>query len=145
MDLQAQDRAHRIGQKKHVHVFRLVTEDSVEERIVQSAQAKLRLDAVVIQQGRLTDAKRKVSKSDLLAAVQQGAKDIFRTQGSTITNQDIDAILTDGARRTKDMKGAPHPCCPPPLAAGAASRRGLRVPRPSQTSWSPTCRSRRRS
>lgn len=107
MDLQAQDRAHRIGQKKHVHVFRLVTEDSVEERIVQSAQAKLRLDAVVIQQGRLADAaKRKVNKSDLMAAVQQGAKDIFRTQGSTITNKDIDAILTDGARRTKDMKGA---------------------------------------
>lgn len=50
MDLQAQDRAHRIGQKKTVHVYRLVTEGTVEERIVERAQMRLRLDALVIQQ-----------------------------------------------------------------------------------------------
>ena len=43
------DRAHRIGQKKQVRVFRLVTESSVEERIIERAEMKLRLDAVVIQ------------------------------------------------------------------------------------------------
>ena len=31
-DLQAQDRAHRIGQKKEVKVFRFVTQDSIEEK-----------------------------------------------------------------------------------------------------------------
>ena len=46
-----QDRAHRIGQKKQVHVFRLITENTVEERIVERADMKLRLDNVVIQQG----------------------------------------------------------------------------------------------
>lgn len=50
MDLQAQDRAHRIGQKKTVHVYRLVTEGTVEERIVERAKMKLRLDTLVIQQ-----------------------------------------------------------------------------------------------
>ena len=29
MDLQAMDRAHRIGQKKEVRVYRLITEDTV--------------------------------------------------------------------------------------------------------------------
>ena len=46
-----QDRAHRIGQQKQVHVFRFITESTVEERIVERAEMKLRLDNVVIQQG----------------------------------------------------------------------------------------------
>ncbi|KAF1794381.1 ISWI family [Phytophthora cactorum] len=56
-DLQAQDRAHRIGQKKEVNVYRLVTTDSVEEKIIERAQQKLKLDAMVVQQGRLQEAK----------------------------------------------------------------------------------------
>lgn len=51
MDLQAMDRAHRIGQKKQVRVFRLITENTVEEKIVERAEIKLRLDKLVIQQG----------------------------------------------------------------------------------------------
>lgn len=51
VDLQAQDRAHRIGQTKQVQVFRLITENTVEERIVERAEMKLRLDQIVIQQG----------------------------------------------------------------------------------------------
>lgn len=47
--MQAMDRAHRIGQKKVVHVFRLITEDTVEERIIQKAEIKLRMDALVIK------------------------------------------------------------------------------------------------
>lgn len=34
MDLQAMDRAHRIGQKSMVNVYRLITEHTVEEKIV---------------------------------------------------------------------------------------------------------------
>ena len=49
-----QDRAHRIGQKKQVQIFRFITESTVEERIVERAEMKLRLDNVVIQQGILT-------------------------------------------------------------------------------------------
>ena len=44
------DRAHRIGQKKPVRVFRLVTDKTVEEKIVERAERKLFLDAMVIQQ-----------------------------------------------------------------------------------------------
>lgn len=46
-----QDRAHRIGQQKQVKVFRFITENTVEEKIVERAEVKLRLDKLVIQQG----------------------------------------------------------------------------------------------
>ena len=47
VDLQAMARVHRIGQTRVVHVYRLVTEGSVEECIVQRAQRKLFLDTMV--------------------------------------------------------------------------------------------------
>ena len=51
------DRAHRIGQTKQVYVFRFITENSVEERMLERAAQKLRLDQLVIQQGRQQQAK----------------------------------------------------------------------------------------
>ncbi len=51
------DRAHRIGQTKQVYVFRLITEGSVEERMLERAAQKLRLDQLVIQQGRTQQTK----------------------------------------------------------------------------------------
>ena len=56
-DLQAMDRAHRIGQTKQVYVYRFVTEGSVEERMLERAAQKLRLDQLVIQQGRAQQTK----------------------------------------------------------------------------------------
>ena len=43
-DLQAQDRAHRIGQKNEVRVLRLITAHSIEEKILAAAQYKLGTD-----------------------------------------------------------------------------------------------------
>ena len=54
--VQAMDRAHRIGQKKEVQVFRFCVENSIEEKVIEKAYKKLRLDALVIQQGRLTES-----------------------------------------------------------------------------------------
>ena len=59
------DRAHRIGQQKQVQVFRFVTENTVEERIIERAEMKLRLDKMVIQQGRLTDGQAKLQKDEV--------------------------------------------------------------------------------
>jgi SWI/SNF-related matrix-associated actin-dependent regulator of chromatin subfamily A member 5 len=35
VDLQAMDRAHRIGQTRTVYVYRLVTRDSIEEKLIE--------------------------------------------------------------------------------------------------------------
>ncbi len=102
-DLQAQDRAHRIGQKKPVSIFRLVTEDTVEVKVVERAQQKLKLDAMVVQQGRLADQEKKLSKSDLLDTLRFGADKIFRSKESSISDADIDAILEAGQKRTEEM------------------------------------------
>lgn len=79
MDLQAQDRAHRIGQTKEVRIFRLITEGTVEERIVEKAEMKLRLDALVIQQGRLSDKQKQLNKDEMLSMIRFGADKIFRS------------------------------------------------------------------
>lgn len=102
-DLQAQDRAHRIGQKKPVQVFRLVTDDTVEVKVVERAQQKLKLDAMVVQQGRLQENDKKLSKTDLLDTLRFGADKIFKSKDSTITDDDIDIILEQGKKRTDEM------------------------------------------
>ncbi len=101
-DLQAQDRAHRIGQKKPVQVFRLVTEHSIEEKIVERAQQKLKLDAMVVQQGRLKE-KDKLSRDELLAAVRFGADKVFKSKDSSITDDDIELILEAGKIKTQEL------------------------------------------
>jgi hypothetical protein len=52
MDLQAQDRAHRIGQKKIVSVFRLITNSPVEEKILSRATEKLNMSEIIVEAGR---------------------------------------------------------------------------------------------
>uniref|UniRef100_A0A7S3VCZ0 Chromatin-remodeling complex ATPase chain n=1 Tax=Chaetoceros debilis TaxID=122233 RepID=A0A7S3VCZ0_9STRA len=101
-DLQAQDRCHRLGQKKPVSIYRLVSENTVEEKIVERAQQKLKLDAMVVQQGRLKE-KDKISKDAIMAAVRFGADTVFRSEESTITDEDIDVILERGKSKTKEM------------------------------------------
>jgi helicase SWR1 len=48
MDAQAQDRAHRIGQTRDVHIYRLVSQHSVEENILKKARQKKHLDTLVL-------------------------------------------------------------------------------------------------
>lgn len=50
-DLQAMDRVHRIGQHKPVLVFRLITGDTVEQDLLERADAKLELNNLVIEKG----------------------------------------------------------------------------------------------
>ena len=51
MDVQAMDRAHRIGQKKQVVVYRMIHEATVEEKVVERALNKLCLDTLLIRHG----------------------------------------------------------------------------------------------
>ena len=110
-DLQAMDRAHRIGQTKQVVVFRFVTENAIEEKVLERAAQKLRLDQVVIQQGRAQQqVKNAASKDELLSMIQHGAANVFKTSGATLASgndfseDDLDAILKKGEERTASLK-----------------------------------------
>lgn len=68
-DLQAQDRAHRIGQKNEVRILRLITEDSVEEMILERAHAKLEIDGKVIQAGKFDNKSTAEEQEAMLRAL----------------------------------------------------------------------------
>lgn len=112
-DLQAMDRAHRIGQTKQVVVYRFVTDNAIEEKVLQRAAQKLRLDQLVIQQGRAqTAAKAAANKDELLSMIQHGAENVFKSKGPTgnmadesgeMDDDDIDEILSRGENRTKEL------------------------------------------
>lgn len=123
--LQAIDRAHRIGQTRQVHVYRFVTENTVDEQIQvpcragprarpwltgrhdgsrwaqERAERKLYLDAMVVQRGQLSEKNTALSNDDLLALVRFGADRVFKAAGS-LTDEDIDVIIgasaCDGGR-----------------------------------------------
>lgn len=116
VDLQAMDRAHRIGQKKRVRVFRFITEGTVEEKIVERADRKLFLDAAVIQQGRFLDKlQTSLTKGEVMEMVRVillyflfltpfqvkfGADEILSSKEGIITDEDIDTLLARGEERT---------------------------------------------
>ncbi|KAI1500774.1 chromatin-remodeling complex ATPase-like protein [Biscogniauxia marginata] len=111
-DLQAMDRAHRIGQTKQVVVYRFVTESAIEEKVLERAAQKLRLDQLVIQQGRAhPGAKGPAGKDELLTMIQHGAEKVFQTKGGTgitakgsdLNDDDIEEILAKGENRTKEL------------------------------------------
>lgn len=80
----------------------MVTEDTVEQKVVERAQQKLKLDAMVVQQGRLNE-KDKLSSEELLDAIRFGADKIFKSKDSSITDDDIDLILDSGKRKTQEL------------------------------------------
>lgn len=117
-DLQAQARAHRIGQKSQVNIYRLVTGSSVEEDIVERAKKKMVLDHLVIQRmdttGRMvfkakeggSDKKgQPFSKNELSAILKFGAEELFKDEdeegGGGHDDCDIDEIL----RRAETREG----------------------------------------
>ncbi|EAQ84663.1 conserved hypothetical protein [Chaetomium globosum CBS 148.51] len=112
-DLQAMDRAHRIGQTKQVVVYRFVTDNAIEEKVLERAAQKLRLDQLVIQQGRAqAAAKAAANKDELLSMIQHGAERVFQTKGAfgslaekgnELNDDDIDEILQAGESRTKEL------------------------------------------
>jgi ATP-dependent helicase STH1/SNF2 len=98
-DLQAQDRAHRIGQTKQVRIYRLVTTDSVEEYILEKAQFKLSLDGKVIQAGRFDHKSTNEERELLLRAILEGER---QPQSEDGDNQDGDDGEDDGDYESED-------------------------------------------
>merc|ERR1712106_1117446 len=74
-DLQAMDRAHRIGQKNEVRVLRLMTVNSVEERILAAARYKLNMDEKVIQAGKFDQKSTGSERQQLLQSILNDEED----------------------------------------------------------------------
>ena len=91
--------------------------------MIEKAYKKLRLDALVIQQGRLTQTAAKVGKDDLLSMVKYGAEQVFSSEPAKITDEDIDAIISKGESETV-RRPLPRPCAPPSVAVLAGSSCG---------------------
>lgn len=73
-DLQAQDRAHRIGQKNEVRILRLISSNSVEEKILERAQFKLDMDGKVIQAGKFDNKSTNEERDALLRTLLETAE-----------------------------------------------------------------------
>ncbi|KAF2690124.1 hypothetical protein K458DRAFT_290576 [Lentithecium fluviatile CBS 122367] len=77
-DIQAISRAHRIGQKKKVLCFQLMTRASVEEKIMQMGRKKMLLDHVVVQELNDDD----IEEKDVESILKYGAAELFKDDGA---------------------------------------------------------------
>lgn len=78
-DLQAIDRAYRIGQKRPVTVYKFICEYSIEERMSEVQKIKLVWDDLVIQKGAIfMKNEASISNNDANRLAQLGIGDIFR-------------------------------------------------------------------
>lgn len=99
MDKQCQDRCHRIGQTRDVHIYRLVSEHTIEANILRKASQKQMLDDVVIQEGEFTtDYFNKLSVRDVL-----GEKVDFTSEGVDAADAALDRVL-GGPDSSNDRK-----------------------------------------
>ncbi|KAL1082394.1 hypothetical protein V6Z11_D09G130400 [Gossypium hirsutum] len=117
-DLQAMSRAHRIGQREVVNIFRFVTSKSVEEDILERAKKKMVLDHLVIQklnaEGRLERKETKkgshFDKNELSAILRFGAEELFKEDRNDeeskkrLLGMDIDEIL-ERAEKVEEKVG----------------------------------------
>ena len=102
MDLQAMDRAHRIGQTKQVKVYRLITKNTMEEKMVEKQTMKLKLDQMIIQKGRMAPKNQGYGKDDLQDMVNYGADAIFEI-GSDVDDDDIEELILKGEEKARSL------------------------------------------
>ncbi|XP_004953500.1 protein PHOTOPERIOD-INDEPENDENT EARLY FLOWERING 1 isoform X4 [Setaria italica] len=105
MDQQAQDRCHRIGQTREVHIYRLISESTIEENILKKANQKRALDDLVIQRGSYnTEFFKKLDPMEFFSGhtslrVEDQQKDCSMTAGSSndadvgLSNADVEAAI----------------------------------------------------
>lgn len=94
-DLQAQDRCHRIGQTKTVIVYRLATAETVEEKVLEAAKQKLKLEQLVVSKGKFKDIGQKTDKNDSLQAGELKELLAFDPSKTALGRKENSKIITD--------------------------------------------------
>lgn len=102
-DFQAIDRVHRIGQKKQVRVFRFITENTVDQRLVQRAEIKERLDKMVIKSSQKASVKKASEQTGLLDFIRFGA-DKMLSDNKLDVNFDLEKILNEAKSKEAEEK-----------------------------------------
>uniref|UniRef100_A0A915IUY1 Uncharacterized protein n=1 Tax=Romanomermis culicivorax TaxID=13658 RepID=A0A915IUY1_ROMCU len=92
-DIQAQDRAHRIGQQREVRVLRLMTVNSIEERILAAARYKSKVDAQVIQAGLFDQKSTSVERRQFLQAILQAEGDDDEEENAVPDDETVNQML----------------------------------------------------
>ncbi|KAI5861933.1 SNF2 family N-terminal domain-containing protein [Durotheca rogersii] len=92
-DLQAQDRCHRIGQTRPVIIYRLATKGTVEEELLLSADAKRRLEKLVIKKGGFKTMGQKIDANEVLD--KEILQSILLKDGEVYLHSGGDRILSD--------------------------------------------------
>jgi hypothetical protein len=89
MDSQAMDRAHRIGQKNDVRVFRLITNTSVEEKIISRANEKSKLTNLVVEAGKFNRDSKETERRAMVETLLRDANGMGdTTEESTVPDDD---------------------------------------------------------
>ncbi|KAK7064785.1 chromatin structure-remodeling complex subunit snf21 [Favolaschia claudopus] len=92
-DLQAQDRAHRIGQTKAVLILRFITEKSVEEAMYQRARYKLDIDDKVIQAGRFDNKSTQEEQEEFLRSILEAEDDEENEEAGDMNDDELNSII----------------------------------------------------
>ena len=87
-DIQALSRAHRIGQKKKVLVFQLMTRGTAEEKIMQIGKKKMAMDHALIEQMDNTE----VDEGDLESVLRFGAEALFKDDNTDDIRYDSSSV-----------------------------------------------------
>lgn len=87
-DIQAMSRAHRIGQRKKVLVFQLMTKNSAEEKIMQIGRKKMALDHVMIERMDAEDD----AGEDVETILRHGADALYDDDGSGDVHYDSQSV-----------------------------------------------------
>ena len=92
-DLQAQDRAHRIGQKNEVRILRLISSNSVEEKILERARFKLDMDGKVIQAGRFDNKSSETDRDAMLRTLLESADLAESGEHEEMEDEELNLLL----------------------------------------------------
>lgn len=92
VDLQAMDRVHRIGQKKPVIVYRFVSANTIESKILEKAAGKRRLEKVVIQKDKFKSIISSNSNGGGAAGTTTTTQDALATLSEILMQEDAEAI-----------------------------------------------------
>ncbi|KIL71095.1 hypothetical protein M378DRAFT_20506 [Amanita muscaria Koide BX008] len=92
-DLQAQDRAHRIGQTKAVLILRFITEKSVEEAMYQRAHFKLDIDQKVIQAGRFDNKSTQEEQEEFLRSILEADQEEENEEAGDMNDEELNELI----------------------------------------------------